>query len=296
MDKRTTLLRRLLEEPEVIVAPGAADPMTARLVEQAGFPAVYMTGSGTSLARYGFPDVGLVTLTEMVENARTIARAVRIPVIADADTGYGNVLNVRRTVREYEAAGVAAIHLEDQVFPKKCGHLAGKRVIPQAEMVQKVRAACEARTDPDFVIIARCDALAAAGLAEALDRGHAYAAAGADVVFIESPRTMAEIEAIGRGFTVPLLYNMSTSGKSPALSAEELRRLGYRLMILPNFTTMAAIKAIREVLAEIKRTGSAANLGDRCATFREFMELAGLPEIQEAEVRYGLPEDARTSV
>lgn len=296
MDTRTAILRRLLQGPEVIVAPGAADPMTARLVERAGFPAVYMTGSGTSLARYGYPDVGLVTLTEMVENARTLARAVAVPVIADADTGYGNVLNVRRTVREYEAAGVAAIHLEDQVFPKKCGHLAGKRVIPTGEMVQKVRAACEARTDPDFVIIARCDALAVAGLDEALARGRAYAEAGADVVFIESPRTMEEITAIGRAFAVPLLYNMSTSGKTPALSAEELRRLGYRLMILPNFTTLAAIKAVREVLAEIKRTGSAATLGERCATFREFMELAGLPEVQEAEVRYGLPEDARTSV
>jgi carboxyvinyl-carboxyphosphonate phosphorylmutase len=296
VDTRTAILRRLLQGPEVIVAPGAADPMTARLVERAGFPAVYMTGSGTSLARYGYPDVGLVTLTEMVENARTLARAVTVPVIADADTGYGNVLNVRRTVREYEAAGVAAIHLEDQVFPKKCGHLAGKRVIPREEMVQKVRAACEARTDPDFVIIARCDALAVAGLEEALERGRAYAAAGADVVFIESPRTMEEITAIGRAFTVPLLYNMSTSGKTPALSAEELRSLGYRLMILPNFTTLAAIKAVREVLAEIKRTGSVATLGERCATFREFMELAGLPEVQEAEVRYGLPEDARTSV
>ncbi len=296
MVKRTTILRRLLQGPEVIVAPGAADPMTARLVERAGFPAVYMTGSGTSLARYGFPDVGLVTLTEMVENARTIARAVNVPVIADADTGYGNVLNVRRTVREYEAASVAAIHLEDQVFPKKCGHLAGKRVIPKAEMVQKVRAACEAREDPDFVIIARCDALAVAGLDEALDRGRAYAAAGADVVFIESPQTMEEIAAIGRAFDVPLLYNMSTSGKTPALSAEELGRLGYRIMILPNFTTLAAIKGIRDVLAEIKRTGSVATLGARCASFREFMDLAGLPEIQEAEIRYGLPEDARTSV
>ncbi len=296
MVKRTTILRRLLQGPEVIVAPGAADPMTARLVERAGFPAVYMTGSGTSLARYGFPDVGLVTLTEMVENARTIARAVTVPVIADADTGYGNVLNVRRTVREYEAAGVAAIHLEDQVFPKKCGHLAGKRVIPTTEMVQKVRAACEAREDPDFVIIARCDALAVAGLEEALDRGRAYAAAGADVVFIESPQTMEEIEAIGRAFDMPLLYNMSTSGKTPALSAEELRRLGYRVMILPNFTTLAAIKGIRDVLAEIKRTGSVATLGAQCATFREFMDLAGLPEIQEAEIRYGVPEDTRTSV
>lgn len=296
MHKTSSLLRERLRQPGVLIAPGAADPMVARLVEQAGFEAVYMTGSGTALVRYGFPDVGLVTMTEMLENARVISGAVRIPVIADADTGYGNPVNVRRTVREYERAGVAAIHLEDQVFPKKCGHLTGKRLIPMAEMVQKVRAACEAREDPDLVIIARCDALAVAGLDEALERGRAYARAGADVLFIEAPRTLEEIEAIGRAFTVPLLFNMSTSGKTPFLSSAELDRLGFKIMILPNFTTLAAIKAIREVLAEIKRVGSAATLGERCATFREFMELAGLPEIQEAERRYGVPEEARTSV
>jgi carboxyvinyl-carboxyphosphonate phosphorylmutase len=296
MMRASTMLRDRLREPDCLIAPGAADPMVARLVEQAGFGAVYMTGSGTALARYGFPDVGLVTMTEMVENARAIASAVSIPVIADAGTGYGNALNVRRTVREYERAGVAAIHLEDQVFPKKCGHLAGKRVIPAAEMVQKVRAACEARTDPDFVIIARCDALAVAGMEEALRRGHAYAEAGADVIFIEAPTTMDEIARIGQAFRVPLLFNMSTSGKTPCLSGAELTRLGYKIMILPNFTTLAAIRAVRGVLAEIKRVGSTATLGDRCATFREFMELAGLAEIQEAERRYGMPEDTRTSV
>jgi 2-methylisocitrate lyase-like PEP mutase family enzyme len=270
--------------------------MVARLVERAGFDAVYMTGSGTALVRYGFPDVGLVTMTEMVENARTIANAVHIPVIADADTGYGNPLNVRRTVREYERAGVAAIHIEDQVFPKKCGHLQGKRLIPKEEMVQKVRAACEAREDPDFTIIARCDALAVVGMDETLDRARAYAEAGADVLFIEAPRTLEEIETIGRVFRVPLLFNMSTSGKTPFLSSNDLRRLGYKIMILPNFTTLAAMKAVREVLAEIKRTGSAATLGDRCATFAEFMEVAGLPEIQDAERRYGLPDVARTEI
>lgn len=270
--------------------------MVARLVEQAGFDAVYMTGSGTAMVRYGFPDVGLVTMTEMVENARTIANAIRIPVIADADTGYGNPLNVRRTVREYERAGVAAIHIEDQVFPKKCGHLQGKRLIPKEEMVQKVRAACEAKQDPDFTIIARCDALAVAGMEEALARARVYAEAGADVLFIEAPRTLEEIEIIGQAFKKPLLFNMSTSGKTPFLSATELRRLGYKIMILPNFTTFAAMKAVREVLAEIKRTGSAAGLDDRCATFTEFMELAGLPEIQEAEQRYGVPSEAQTAI
>lgn len=296
MDKTTAVLRRLLDQPEVVIAPGAADPMVARLVERAGFPAVYMTGSGTALTRYGFPDVGLVTMTEMVDNARAIANAVAIPVIADADTGYGNPVNVQRTVREYERAGVAAIHLEDQAFPKKCGHLTGKRVIPAPEMVQKIRAACEARRDGDFLIIARCDALAVEGLDAAVTRGHAYADAGADVLFIEAPRTHEEIERIGQAFTRPLLFNMSTSGKTPALSASELSRLGYRIMILPNFTTLAAMRAVRDVLAEIKRTGTTAHLGDRCASFRDFMELAGLQDIQEAERRFGLPEDAWTAV
>jgi 2-methylisocitrate lyase-like PEP mutase family enzyme len=270
--------------------------MVARLVERTGFSAVYMTGSGTALARYGFPDVGLLTMTEMVANARAIADAVGIPVIADADTGYGNPLNVRRTVREYERAGVAAIHLEDQVFPKKCGHLTGKRVIPRDEMVQKLRAACEAREDPDFVIIARCDALAVTGMTDTLDRGRAYLAAGADMLFIEAPHTREEIEAIGRTFDRPLLLNMSTSGKTPLLPATELYRLGYRVMILPNLTTLAAIRAVREVLTEIRRTGSAATLGELSTGFAEFMELSGLPEIQAAERRYGLPDEAQTAI
>jgi 2-methylisocitrate lyase-like PEP mutase family enzyme len=235
-------------------------------------------------------------MTEMVDNATAIAQAVDIPLIADADTGFGNAINVRRTVREYERAGVAAIHIEDQVFPKKCGHLEGKRLIPKEEMVQKVRAACEARRDPDFMIIARCDALAVSGMDEALDRARAYAEAGADILFVEAPRTMHDVETIAKSFTIPLLYNMSTSGKSPFLSADELTRIGYRLMIIPNFTTVAAYRAVEEVLADIKKSGSAAGIVDRCASFAEFMDLAGLPEVQQAEERYGTPETARTAI
>jgi 2-methylisocitrate lyase-like PEP mutase family enzyme len=296
MIKPTTRLRELLRRDGALMAAGAFDPMAAKLVQRAGFEAVYMTGGGTALARVGVPDVGLITMTEMVQNAAAIAEAVDIPLVADADTGYGNQLNVRRTVREYERAGVAGIHLEDQVFPKKCGHLLGKRLIPVEEAVQKIRAAVDARHDPDFLVIARCDAMLVAGIDEAVRRGAAYLEAGADMLFIESPRTMAEIEAIPRRLPGMHLFNMASSGKTPVLSIDEVSRLGYKLMILPNFATLAAIKAMREVLAEIKATGTVAGILDRCATFQEFFELGGLREVQELEARYGVPEDARTGV
>jgi len=294
--KSTTRLRELLRRERALMAPGAFDPMAARLVQQADFEAVYMTGGGTAPSRIGMPDVGLITMTEMVQNAAAIAEAVSIPVIADADTGYGNPLNVRRTVREYERAGVAGIHIEDQVFPKKCGHLLGKRLIPEEEAVQKIRAAVDARHDDDFLIIARCDALLVHGLDEAIRRGEAYLKAGADMLFIESPRSMAEIEEIPRRLPGWHLFNMASSGRTPFLSIDDITRLGYRLMIFPNYATLAAIKAMREVLAEMKQTGSAAGIRDRCATFEEFFALGGLREVQELEQRFGLPEDARTGI
>ena len=296
MMKPTTKLRELLKRDEALMAPGAFDPMAAKLVERAGFEAVYMTGGGTALARVGMPDVGLITMTEMVQNAAAIAEAVSIPLIADADTGYGNQLNVRRTVREYERAGVAGIHLEDQIFPKKCGHLLGKRLIPIEEAVQKIRAAVDVRQDSDFLIIARCDALLVAGMEEAVRRGQAYLEAGADMLFIESPRSMEEIETIPRRLKGMHLFNMASSGKTPFLSVKDVTRLGFKLMILPNFATLAAIKAMREVLAVMKASGSAAGVLDRCATFQEFFDLGGLSEVQELEARFGLPDEARTSI
>lgn len=292
----TTRLRQLLKRDETLMAAGAFDPMTAKLVEQAGFEAVYMTGGGTALSRIGMPDVGLITMTEMVQNAAAIAEAVNIPLVADADTGYGNALNVRRTVREYERAGVAGLHLEDQIFPKKCGHLLGKRLIPLEEAVAKIKAAVDARHDDDFVVIARCDALLVHGFDEAMKRGAAYLEAGADMLFIESPRTMEEIQAIPQRLKCDHLFNMASSGKTPFLSKDDLTRLGYKLMILPNFATLAAIKAMREVLGEIRRTGTAAGVRDRCATFEEFFALGGLREVQELEVRFGVPEEGRTGI
>ena len=216
IERPTSKLRQLLARPGCVVAPGVADAFGARLVKMEGFEAVYMTGFGTSLTRLGMPDVGLLTATEMIDNASRIADASGLPVVADADTGYGNPINTRRTIRDYEKAGVAGVHLEDQAWPKRCGHLAGKRVIPAAEMVAKIKAACDARRDDDFVIITRTDAIAVEGLEAALERGERYREAGADILFIEAPVGREQVEVVSKRFQgVPLLYNMAASGKTP---------------------------------------------------------------------------------
>ena len=284
-------LRALLESGQTIVAPGAFDPLAARLVEEAGFPAVYMTGFGTSAALLGRPDVGLLTMTEMAGNAGRIAACVDIPVIADADTGYGNPLNVIRTVGAYEAAGVAAIHIEDQVAPKKCGHMDGKLVIPAEEMAAKIRAATEARGDPDFVIIARTDARAVEGFEQALARARRYLRAGADVLFIEALTSEAEAAEAARAFPgVPLLFNWAEGGKTPPVSLARLREMGYRIVIFPIGTLLAATAAMRRILREIARAGTpAAALGD-LPSFSEFADFIGLPEVRAAEQRYAAAE------
>jgi carboxyvinyl-carboxyphosphonate phosphorylmutase len=280
-------LRELLGSGELIVAPGAFDPLAARLVEEAGFPAVYMTGFGTSAALLGRPDVGLLTMTEMADNAGRIAACVDIPVIADADTGYGNPLNVIRTVGAYEAAGVAGIHIEDQVAPKKCGHMEGKQVIAAAEMAQKVRAAVEARTDPDFVIIARTDARAVEGLERALDRARLYRQAGADVLFIEAVVTEEEAAEAVRAFPgVPLLFNWAEGGKTPPVSLARLRELGYRIVIFPISTLLAATAAMRGILREIAAAGTPSAVLGGLPSFGEFVDFIGLPQVREVEQRY----------
>ena len=280
-------MRALLDSGQTIVAPGAFDPLAARLVEEAGFPAVYMTGFGTSAALIGRPDVGLLTMTEMAESAGRIAACVDIPVIADADTGYGNPLNVIRTVGAYEAAGVAGIHIEDQVAPKKCGHMDGKLVIPAEEMVAKVRAAVEARTQPEFVIIARTDARAVEGLERALERGRMYREAGADVLFIEAVVTEAEAEEAARAFPgVPLLFNWAEGGKTPPISLERLKELGYRIVIFPISTLLAATAAMRWILQEIAEAGTPAAAMNTLPTFGEFTDFIGLPQVREIEQRY----------
>jgi 2,3-dimethylmalate lyase len=276
-------LRQLLAGPEPVVAPGAYDALSARLVEQAGFGAVYMTGFGASASLLGRPDVGLLSFAEMVDHARRLVQAVAIPVIADADDGYGNPLNVIRTVREYEAAGVAALHIEDQVSPKRCGHLDGKDVIPAAEMVEKVRAAVETRSS--MLIIARTDARAVEGLDAALERARLYRAAGADVLFVEAPEDEREVEAVAEAFPdTPLLFNAVDGGKTPPLTLDRLRELGFSLVLSPLTALFAAARAVQESLAHLRAHATPA--ADGALGFAQFTDLVGLPGIQRLEARF----------
>lgn len=253
-------LRRLLQRDEMIVAPGAYDAISALTIQQAGFSAAYMTGSGTAAA-LGYPDLGLVTMTEMVDNAMRIARSIDIPLIADADTGFGNELNVTRTVREYEARNVAGIHIEDQVAPKRCGHLDGKEVVSRAEFVSKIRAAAQARRTREFVIIARTDARAVLGLDEAIERANAALAAGADMAFVEAPQSLDEVTAIPRQVQGPCLLNMVANGKTPAVGLDEAQDMGYRLAILPGILFRSAIATFDQVLADVKTQRRLAQTG-----------------------------------
>jgi 2,3-dimethylmalate lyase len=283
----TAGLRERFEAGEMVLAPGCYDALGARLVEEAGFSAAYMTGFGSAASRLGRPDVGLMTLPEMVDNARRIAQAVDIPVIADADTGYGNPINVIRTVHEYEAAGVSAIHLEDQVMPKKCGHMEGKQVVPAGEMAAKVAAAVAARRSPEFLIIARTDARAVEGLEAALERARIYREAGADVLFVEAPQSGAEIEAVARAFPdVPLLFNYAEGGKTPAVTHALLRELGFKLVIFPLTILLAATEAIRSALARVKADGTPIGLVPSMLPFGDFLDFIGMPEIRELERRF----------
>ena len=284
---RPPTLRELFEAGEMVLAPGCYDALGARLVEEAGFTAAYMTGFGSAASRLGRPDVGLMTLPEMVDNARRIAQAVDIPVIADADTGYGNPINVIRTVHEYEAAGVSAIHIEDQVMPKKCGHMEGKQVVPATEMAAKVAAAVAARRSAEFLIIARTDARAVEGLDAALQRARIYRDAGADVLFVEAPQSEAEIEAVARAFPdVPLLFNYAEGGKTPAVTHAFLRELGFGLVIFPLTILLAATAAIRSALARIKADGTPIELLPSLLPFGDFLDFIGMPEIRELERRF----------
>jgi 2-methylisocitrate lyase-like PEP mutase family enzyme len=268
-----TALRALLNADAVVLAPGVYDGLSARLARHAGFAAVYASGGGIARS-IGYPDLGLLGLGEVVARVAGIVEHAGVPVIADADTGYGNALNVRRTVREFERAGVAALHLEDQTFPKRCGHLDDKSVVPMAEMVGKLRAARDAAA-ADLVLIARTDALAVEGLDSAIERAHAYAAAGADVLFVEAPTSEAQIEAIARRLPAPKLLNMFEGGKTPLVELARLQALGYRIVIIPSDLQRAAIRAMQDVLAAIKRDGNSRRLADRMASFAEREVIVG---------------------
>jgi 2-methylisocitrate lyase-like PEP mutase family enzyme len=275
---RRQRLRHLINRRQGLIVPGAYDGVSAKLVERAGFPVTYMTGYGVSASRLGLPDMGFAGLGEMADQARNVAGAVAIPLIADADTGYGNALNVRRTVALYESAGVAGLHLEDQQMPKRCGHLAGKIVVSAEEFAAKIRAAVEARTDPDFVIIARTDAIAVNGLDDALRRAEAAVKAGADMLFVEAPTTEEQIERVARAFDTPLLFNYAPGGRSPLPPFARLRELGYAVILLPVDTLFVAARAIQSFLRELKEGDAALPLADRYIPFQEFNELIGVPE------------------
>lgn len=283
-------LRELLASKRLIIAPGIYDAYGARLVEQAGFEAVYMTGNGVSASLLGRPDVGLVDLTLITAHAHRVASAVEIPLICDADTGYGNAVNVRRTVQEFEAAGLAAIHLEDQASPKRCGHLPGSRpVVPLEEAVGKIEAAVAARRDPDFVIIARTDAATGEGLEEAIRRGKAFRAAGADVIFVElkgSNKVLEELRRVAQAIDAPCLVNVEEAGKVGDVPARELEDMGFRIAIYPGLGRYVAGFAIREALGTLKRDGSTRAARSRMLTFKEYNDALKLSEVEEWERRF----------
>ena len=276
-------LRALVEAPEILVLPGAYDALSAKIMEQAGFNGVYFTGYGQSASCLGMPDVGLLTMTEMAARAARTAAALTVPLVCDGDTGFGNAVNVVRTVREYERAGAAAIQLEDQTFPKKCGHMTGRQVIPAEEMAEKIRAAAAARQDPDFLIIARTDARTTLGVEEAIRRARLYAEAGADLLFVESLESAEEMREVNRRLPLPTVANMVEGGRSPALTAAELQKLGYAAALFPVASVYAAAWAVRGLADILRRTGTTAGWSGQMMDFADFNRLVGLEEIRRLE-------------
>ena len=283
--RTTTQLRNLLEADELIVAPGAADALVARIIEQTGFPALYFTGAGVAYTSVG-PDLGLLGMSEMVSRLEYICEAVSIPVIADGDTGYGNALNVIRTVRAYEKAGAAAIQLEDQVMPKKCGHLAGKQLIEASEMVNKIKSAVDARKDRDFVIVARTDARAVLGLERAIERAQLYREAGADVIFVEAPESVEEMRQLNSKIKAPTLANMVEGGKTPLLPNQKLAEIGYKIVIYPNSAIRVIAKAVSKLMSSLKESGTTQGEFEQMFLFDKVNDIIGLAQWRELEKRY----------
>lgn len=279
-------LKQLLQRNKLLVAPGCFDGLSARLVEEAGFEAAYLSG-GAVARSMGIPDIGLVTMSESIERAAQVVSAIKIPIIADADTGYGNAVNLVRTVREFERVGVAAIHIEDQITPKRCGHLDGKEVISIAEMEKKLEAALAARSDPDFCIIARTDARGVHGLDDAIDRARRFANLGVDAIFVEAPQSEDELAEIPRRLpNIPLLVNVFKGGKTPMLPMDRLESMGYRIAIYPSETQRAAIHAMRTALSTLKREGTTESIDDVLTTFKERDRVVGLDDWQKIERVY----------
>jgi len=286
--EKRRIFRERIGQPGIILAPGCYDAFSAKLAEHVGFEALYMTGAGVSAGLVGTPDLGLLTMTEMVEQARRICDAVDLPLIADADTGYGGVLNVRRTVQQFERAGVCAIHLEDQQIPKKCGHLEGKRVVPVARMVDHLKAALDARYDSNFLIIARTDSRAVLGMAEALHRARLYAEAGADILFVEAPEGLDEVKRVDRELRglKPLFLNRGGADKTPPLSVAEADRLGFKIIIFPGDAQKAAGLAIQKVYHTLKQSGNNTDLVEEMMTFQERFEILGMSHYRQVEDQF----------
>jgi carboxyvinyl-carboxyphosphonate phosphorylmutase len=284
--RKTTRLRELILASEILIMPGAHDSLVARIIEQAGFQAVTLGGYPATANLLGKPDVSLLAMTEMVEYTRRICGAVDVPVFTDGDTGYGNVTNVFRTVKEMERAGAAGMFIEDQVFPKRCGHMEGKQVIPAEEMVAKIKAALDARTDPDFVLMARTDALAVYGIEEAIRRGNLYRETGADLIFVEAPQTIEDMKRINREIDAPTVANNVEGGKSPLLTAKKLESIGYNVVVFPIASTYCIAKAVADLMKELKEKGTTESFLDRMITFTSFNELVGLPDIRKKEEGY----------
>ncbi|MEO7390983.1 MAG: isocitrate lyase/PEP mutase family protein [Ramlibacter sp.] len=282
---RVALAQRL-RQPGLIAAPGVYDMVSLRLADTFGFDALYMTGFGTVASHLGLPDAGIATYTDMVLRVGHMASMARAPLIADGDTGYGGLLNVAHTVRGYETAGASAIQLEDQEFPKKCGHTPGRRVVPMADMVRKIKVACEARSSSDFLIIARTDARTALGLDEALRRAEAYAQAGADILFVESPESVEEMERIARSMHLPLVANMVEGGRTPVLSQAQLEAIGYKIAIFPVTALLAAAEAMRATYAQIRQQGSSAGLAVPLMPFGDLTKLMGFEEVWAFDRRH----------
>lgn len=285
-ESQRAALRQRLNQPGLLVAPGVFDMVSLRLADSFGFDALYMTGYGTVASHMGLPDAGLATYSDMVGRVTAMAGMARTPLIADADTGYGGLLNMRHTLRGYEAAGAAAIQLEDQEFPKKCGHTPGRRVIPVEDMVRKIRVAVDARTDPNLLIIARTDARTTLGLDEALRRAEAYAKAGADILFVESPESEEEMRRIGRSFDLPLLANMVERGRTPVLTQQELEAIGYKLAIFPVTALLAAVQAMAQVYGRFQAEGSSAGGATPLYDFGDLTRLMGFEDVWAFEKRY----------
>ena len=285
MNARMNLIN-LLDRKEILIAPGAHDTLTAKVIEKEGFKAVYMTGYGQAASVLGKADVGLLTMTEMADRAAKFVSAVNIPVIADADNGFGNALSVMRTVEMYERAGVAAIQLEDQVSPKRCGHMLGREIVPEQEMVGKIKAARAARTDENLLIIARTDARTDYGFQEALKRSKSYEAAGADIIFLESVETVEEMRILNEQILIPTLANMIEGGRTPLCSNSELEELGYNLVIWPTASTYASTFAMMELMKELREEGTTAGFMNRMINFKDFNSFIGLTEYNELSKLY----------